>query len=146
MFSSPKATRRMVALSTASAHGHIVDLGSGWGTLALAAARANPHKTVIGYELSPIPLYFSKLLKLLFAQRNLHFKRLDFFTLAFKADTLYLCYLYPGAMQRLQSKIENSAVKPELISNTFALPGYSEDKRVTLRDLYATPLYLYRKR
>jgi hypothetical protein len=133
----------MVALSTASACEHIVDLGSGWGTLALAAARANPHKSVIGYELSPLPLYFSKLLRLLYRQDNLRFERKDFLTPPFQSDTLYLCYLYPGAMKKLEEKLRKSEVKPPLISSTFALPGYREDERVTLRDLHRSRVYVY---
>ena len=121
----------------------IVDLGSGWGTLALVLARNNPDKTVIGYELSPFPFYFSKLLKLLYRQKNLHFKRKDFFALKFEKKTLYTCYLFPGAMQKLQAKIENSSLKPPLLSSTFAMHKFKADTTFCLKDLYHTPLYFY---
>lgn len=143
MFSSPGATRKLCALSSASGHEKIIDLGSGWGTLALAAARANPDKSVVGYELSPVPLYFSKLLKLLFRQRNLHFYRRDFFALPFESGALYLCYLYPGAMEKLADKLKNSAVKPALISSTFALPDTRPCETVVLRDLWESRIYRY---
>ena len=54
----------------------IVELGSGWGGVAIEAAKKYPHSEIIGFECSPVPLMFARLRKLLSPSlKNLKFVR-----------------------------------------------------------------------
>ena len=55
MPSSGAARRRIVELVPADLEGTILELGSGWGGLAVALARRFPAAQVVAYELSPVP-------------------------------------------------------------------------------------------
>lgn len=124
--------------------GTIIDLGSGWGTLLIPLSHANREAQIIGYETSPIPFAFSYLRTLLCP--NLHIYRRDFFSVSLENATMVICYLYPGAMQKLQRKFDQE-LKPGswVISHTFALPDWKPVKIVQVDDLYRTKIYLYRK-
>jgi hypothetical protein len=52
MPSSARACRAMITACENAPPGPVVDLGSGWGTLAIAFARRYPGRRVVGYELS----------------------------------------------------------------------------------------------
>jgi ribosomal protein L11 methylase PrmA len=53
--STRRARQAMLAVVQAAPAGPVMDLGSGWGTLAIAAARRFPEREVVGYELSWVP-------------------------------------------------------------------------------------------
>ena len=55
MKSSGKACQAMLASIDDPVEGPLIDLGSGWGTLAIAMAQKYPHRQVLGYELSWLP-------------------------------------------------------------------------------------------
>lgn len=124
----------------------IIDLGSGWGTLLLYLALKNPDKKFIGYELSPIPFYFSKLLAFLFKSKNLYFYKQNFLDVKFKTDTLYIVYLFPEGMDKIEDKIKKEDIKPDLlISNTFSFKKIKDTKKVELNDILKTPVYFYNR-
>lgn len=124
--------------------GQIVELGSGWGMLAISLARHFPHCKVIGYEISPFPYIISKMLSYYFDYPNLIFKRENFFNVSFENVSLAVCYLYPGAMEHLKEKFEKELPKNAyVISHTFAIPGWKPLCREYVDDLYGTPIYLY---
>lgn len=125
--------------------GKILELGSGWGTLAFPIARKFPGSHVIGYETSPIPFAFSRLWNWLCAYPNLQFQRRDFYSVSLKDADLIVCYLYPDAMRLLRAKLEKE-LKPGtwVISNTFAMPGWTPQKIFEVEDLYRTKIYLYK--
>lgn len=121
---------------------HVADAGSGWGTLSLALARHCPDKQVRGIENSPIPLLVSRLL----AGKKVTYSRGDLYTYAYEGIDLVICYLYPGAMKRLDPIFrERLAPGTLVISICFALPNWEAEKVIWCTDLYRTPIYCYRQ-
>ncbi len=55
MLTSHRVKAAMMELVPDDFEGTIVELGSGWGTLAVAFARRYPGSQVLAYELSPLP-------------------------------------------------------------------------------------------
>jgi len=144
----PSNRKARQAILTASEHapeGIIVELGSGWGTLALALAKKYPLQQVIGYELSLAPWLVSLCRQKLHRLHNLSLRRKNFLTCNLADAKLLVCYLYPGGMTKLHHKLQ--VEKPEvdiLISNTFALPNTEPEQVIRLNDLYRSPIYVYR--
>src|SRR5688500_1262248 len=145
MPSSARACRAMLAAVTDAPPGPIVDLGSGWGTLAIMAARKYPGRDVVGYELSWVPWLVSVLLKHVLGLRNLSLRRADFLNADLRPAAVLLCYLFRRGMRDLARKLEREGRRPAvLVSNTFALPSHPADEVITLDDAYRTPIYVYR--
>ena len=140
------ASRRgMVALVETPPTGAIVDMGSGWGTLAVAFARRFPDTPVVGYEVSFFPWLFSVLLARLLGLSNLSFRRLDFCNAELMGASVVVCYLMPSGMARVRERLETDPGDVDtVISHYFALRGWEADHIVELPDLYRTPLYRYR--
>jgi hypothetical protein len=146
MPSSARARRAMLAAAEGTPDGTVIDLGSGWGTLAIAFARRHPGRTVVGYELSWVPWAVSVALKHLLGLRHLSFRREDFRRAAWPPASVVLCYLFPRGMHDLAQLIETpGGPRPSLlVSNTFALPSVPADEVITLDDVYRTRVYVYR--
>lgn len=146
---TPKVRAAMLAAipdvaRPAIAEGLIVDLGSGWGNLALAAARRFPEAQVVGYERSPIPWLVACTWRTLARTSNVTFHRRDFRPVALGNANLVLCYLFPGGMTALKPKFEAElAAGCLVISNSFAVPGWSPSQKRLAEDLYRSPVYLY---
>ena len=118
----------------------IVDLGSGWGGLALTLAMKNPHKEVLGVELSPIPYYYSIILKRFMRIENLNFIRADFTDVKFNGDELLVCYLFPRGMEGVKKILQKNHT---LISQTFALREVKPTKQWQVDNLFRTPIFIY---
>jgi hypothetical protein len=56
-----------------------------------------------------------------------------------------VCYLFRGGMQQLAPKL-SAELKPGalVLSNTFALPGWTPEATVVVDDLWKSPVYRYR--
>ena len=103
--------------------GRALELGSGWGQLALAMARRHPGLVVEGVELSPVPYLFSRALALLCPLPNLHFKFGNFHNLDMADSRVVVCFLSPGNLGRMVSTLEASLPRGCLVfSNTFNVP------------------------
>ena len=128
--------------------GKIYDLGSGWGSIVLPLARSLPDCDVIGYELSPIPWLASKFRSWLACLPNLRIDRKNFFGVPLQDASIVICYLFPGAMQKLKMKFEEELQPGTIvISNTFAIPSWTPDQTLTIPTrIMPTKLYLYTKR
>lgn len=146
MPTSEKVKRRILSSIPQTMHGTIVDLGSGWGSLAYQIAKNFPHCHVVGYETSPIPLYYSKLFLYFYKIPNLTYEKKNFFDLSLKDVSLVYTYLYPGAMKELKKKFD-SELSPGtiIISNTFAIPGWEAVQILEEKDIYKTRIYMYVK-
>jgi len=144
MPSSVKACRAILDVSEQAPEGSIIDLGSGWGTLAFALAQKYPERPVIGYELSWLPWVYSRLCKTIFGLHNLKILRQNFLTADLSEASLLVCYLFPKGMIALQQKLSHGQ-SPDtlLISSTFALPDRKPTQTIRLNDLYNTPIYIY---
>lgn len=142
---SPKVKAELLKIQLSLGSGVIYELGAGWGTLAFAYAKKYPSHQVKAYETSWIPYTFCCLRKCLSPQPNLQMYRIDFFSIRLDDAALVLCYLYRGAMKRLQLKFD--AELPAnciVISHTFKIYGKTPDCIVNVADLYRTKIYVYR--
>ncbi|TLS49752.1 class I SAM-dependent methyltransferase [Paenibacillus antri] len=126
--------------------GRIAEAGAGWGTLALAIARRNPGRTIVGVENSPVPWLASKLLAVLSGVgERVTFRRGDLYDFPYDEVDLVVCYLYPGAMSRLDG-VWKRGLRPgaRVVSVGFAIPERRPERVVVCRDVYATKVYVYR--
>lgn len=124
----------------------VMDIGSGWGTLACSISKEFPSKTVVGIERSPVPYLFSKILNRLFCSLNCRFEYNDFFKGSFSEADVMVCYLCPSLMMRLVGKFENELKEGAVvISSTFAIPGWRPVKTIQIDDLYRSKVYVYHK-
>ena len=144
--SSGKTLRAIAAATENSGTAPIVDLGSGWGTLVAALARKYPHRQVVGYELSSVPWLFSSIRKSVSGLDNLTLYRRDFLKANLSDASVLTCYLFSGGMDSLKNKLEQDNISDVLIvSSTFALPSSEPLKVIRVKDMYNTPVYLYRR-
>ncbi len=148
MTSSGQACRAMLSAieksESTSATGSLIDLGSGWGTLIIAAARKYPHRQVIGYERSWLPWLVSIIRKYSLRLDNLMIYRRDFHQADISKASILFCYLFPGGMTALHKKLQRELSDETIIvSNTFALPSCQATSVIRLKDIYQTPIYVY---
>jgi len=139
-----------VEVNQLASGGRLIEAGSGWGTLAFYLARHCPGWRINGIENSLVPLWISQLYlrilslnKTTFAQQ-ISFKRSDIYTYPYEASDLLVCYLYPGAMKRLNEVLAQQRLTDiRIISVCFALPNRKPIRVITCRDLYHTKVYVY---
>lgn len=145
MPTSPKAKQCLISLLPNDLDGKIYELGSGWGTLLFPLAKHYPDCPAIGIENSHLPFMASKAMLFLKRLPNVKLERKDFFTVPLNDAKLVVCYLFPGAMERLKEKFEKElAPGTWVVSNTFAVPGWTPYAAVDVCDLYRTKIYLYK--
>ena len=113
--------------------------------MAFPMARRCPEATVIAYELSPLPWLFMKIRALFFGQPNLQILRRNFLKDNLSQASLVVCYLYPGAMEKLSSKLVIE-LKPtaRVISNTFEIPAWTPTAIQTLEDVMCPEIFYYK--
>ncbi|MBS0654888.1 MAG: SAM-dependent methyltransferase [Verrucomicrobia bacterium] len=140
MPTAPKVAKKLLEVIPVKEGARIVELGSGWGTLAFLLAQKYPSCRVLGFENSPLPYLFSRVRQ----RPNLCFKYKDFFDESFAEADLIVCYLCPSLMKRLKEKFEKE-LRPGtvVVSHTFAVPGWEAQRVVFVDDLYRTPIYIY---
>lgn len=141
MPTSSKVRRDLFSALPPLERGTIVDLGSGWGHLIFPLAKTYPTCRVIGYENSPIPYLFSFLMN---CAPNLKTVYKNFFNVSLQDANLVVCYLCPKVMKHLKPKFETE-LKPgtQVISHTFAIPGWIPSRVIRVDDLYLSKIYLY---
>jgi hypothetical protein len=145
MPSTFKAQQAILSAIPVDITGNILELGSGWGSLAFPMAKKFPACRIQAYEISPIPWMFSLFIQRLIGYKNLVIKRENFFYLSFQQASVIVCYLYPQAMIRLKNKFEKELIPGTIvISHTFAIPGWTPFKQIRLNDLYHTLIYIYK--
>lgn len=144
MPTSPKVKNRLLQELPQTFAGTIYELGSGWGTLAFPLAEKYPQAQVVGFEISWAPYLFSKFRLLLQPKKNLFFRRENFLKCDLSQASLYICYLYPGAMEQLSKKLAAEAPQGAILAaHTFALPGRKPFQTIIVSDLYNTLIYFY---
>ncbi|MBI4616151.1 MAG: class I SAM-dependent methyltransferase [Planctomycetes bacterium] len=143
--STRRARARVFELVPEGAAGTIVDLGSGWGTLAFRLARRHPACRVVGYELSPVPWLFSQARRLVQPRPNLALLRKDFFGVPLSGAAIVVCYLWPEGMRRLREKFERELTPGTIVvSNHFPVPGWKPAATLPVGDFFTREVYLYR--
>jgi precorrin-6B methylase 2 len=147
MPSSAPVRARMIALLRElrpQGCGTAIELGSGWGMLSIDVSRAIPAATVIGYENSPVPHWFSMAARRISRRENLRLERANIHSVSLREADVVLCYLSPRAMSLLRPKLE-AELKPGslVISNTFAVPAWRPTRVAVMEDMYRTRIYVY---
>jgi len=101
--------------------------------------------TIVAYELSPVPWLYLKLRALLFGPWNLKIVRRNFLKDSLSKASLVVCYLYPGAMTKLSSKLAME-LEPSttVISNTFEIPAWTPSVIQNLEDVMCPQIFHYR--
>ncbi|SJZ90078.1 Putative methyltransferase [Oceanospirillum multiglobuliferum] len=123
----------------------IVDLGSGWGGLVIPLALRFPECQIVGYELSWLPWFTSKVIQRVLRLHNLKLYRQNFLQQPLPSADIVVCYLYPEGMTKLADQGRVQHWRPSyLISICFALPNHNALEKVKVSDFYQTPVYLYR--
>ena len=125
-------------------HLKIADLGSGWGGVAFSIAKAFPNARITGYEISPSPFWFSKILSQFY--KNASITRQNFFDQDLRDYDVLVFYLTPRLTQKLQDKFSDH-LKPGtlIISNAFPLPDWQAVEIVEIKGGWPTiPIYTYR--
>lgn len=144
MPTSRKVKRRFLNTLPEQVGGTILELGAGWGSLAFPIARRYPDSMVIAYESSWIPYLYCRLRQLWQPLPNLRIVCDDFYNVPFNGASLVVCYLYPGAMNRLKDKfLKELPPGAAVATHTFALPDWPPDHTETINDLYHTKIYHY---
>jgi cyclopropane fatty-acyl-phospholipid synthase-like methyltransferase len=77
----------------------IVDLGCGWGSLAIALASAFPDARIVGIEISPFPYWRTRLRAL--RHSNVSVSRTDLFRFDLRSADAVVCYLMMKPMVKL---------------------------------------------
>ncbi len=122
-------------------HKNIVELGCGWGGLAIAAAKSNPDKHITGVELSLFPYIFSKL-RIKPSNTSIVHKNIYNFNLA--ESDIVLCYLSNSHMKNLEEKMTSELKSGSIvISSTFVFAKKQPHKIITLSGIYETKIYIY---
>lgn len=144
--SSKKVKNKLLEVLPSTPPERIVELGAGWGTLAFALIKKYPHSTVIAYENSLIPYYFLVVRKFLFPAKNLILLRKNFFKENLASSDLIICYLYPGAMNKLWDKF-NKELRPgtSIYTHTFSIFQSQPISIWKVADIYGTKIYHYKK-
>lgn len=104
----------------------IYELGAGWGTLALAAAKACPDARVIGYDLAGLPLAVAKMRACARGIKNVTFIKADFFKKDLSDCDVALTYLTENLMSELGEKARREMKGGTVfICNTFGIKGWT---------------------
>ena len=144
MPSSRRAVQQVLQFVVPPRSGAIYELGAAWGSLAVPLARAFPDRRIIAYELSTIPWLYLLLRVRVSGLKNIEVVRRDFFRDDLGKAAVVVCYLYPGSMVRLSTKLQSELMPGTVVvSNTFALPGWVPDQTSQLKDLYRTKIYRF---
>ena len=141
-----KVQKELLSALPEHLEGTILELGSGWGTLAFALGRRYPNCQVIGFEISTIPYLISLLLQRITKQKNVTFKKKNFLKEPLSQATMLVCYLFPVAMQNLKDKLEKDGNNTGqlIVSHTFYIPGWKPEKTLEVPDLYHTKIFFYK--
>ncbi|MCC4115581.1 class I SAM-dependent methyltransferase [Aromatoleum toluclasticum] len=122
---------------------HMLDLGSGTGSLLRGLVRLRPDCRCDGVEAAPAPWLLSRLLARTTAQ--IVVRRGDFFTASWEPYDLVYAFLSPVPMARVWAKAQQELTPGALVvSNSFPIPGRIPDRVVEVDDRRATRLYVYR--
>ncbi len=136
MPSSLKVRRALTSVLPEHYEGTITDLGSGFGHMLYFFKKRYPKAKIIGYEMSFIPYWVSKLL--FWNSKHVMIQRKDFSKEKISPGLCYI-YLFSKGMRNLDlSLLKGSFV----VSNTFQF-SIPYEKKVSVGDCYHTHLYLY---
>jgi len=142
---SRAARRTMLALLPAEIEGPILELGAGFGGLAVALARARPDDRIRAFEASTVPWLVAWLRARLGRRRNLRVLRSDFRREPLGDAGAVVCYLFPGAMTALAARLP-AELRPgtPVASYAFRVPGWTAEREEAVPGIWRSTAFLYR--
>lgn len=144
----PMPTRpgvRAVMISLLPANPTVIhELGAGFGGVAFAAAAARPSAMVHAWEKAWLPWFMLRMRAGLFGQGRVLVHRGDLLDAPHEQACVVLVYLHPAAMADLAPRLASSlAPGAVVISNAFALPGWTPFRELRLDDALRTTVRAY---
>jgi len=148
MPTTPQVSRLLMAECPAQVRGDILELGSGWGGMALKLAHKYPQNRVIGYEMSLLPYWISVIRSKLFSSGgNLKFVRKNFYNPSFNDAGLVMCYLSNPHMAKLEGKfLQELPSGAQVISSTFHCPNWQPLRTQDIVRLFNAQIFVYEKK
>lgn len=138
-----KVSRQMLKFADFKAGESFIDLGSGDGAILLVAAKDFKAGRVIGYEINPLLVWWSRW-RAKWARVNKRFEvhRHNFFKTPVPQVDVVATYLWPGTMDKLRNKLK-AELKPEtrIISRGFI---FKDVKPLKKQEGPMHWMYLYR--
>jgi protein-L-isoaspartate O-methyltransferase len=143
--SSPAMQAAMLSLLPEAKHCVALEVGAGWGGLAVAMARSRPTWDVTAVEQARVPYAFCRLRQRLFGPSNLTVVYGNGLEALFENADVVTCYLLPETMLLLRDRLETTG-RPGgvLVSAAFGMRGWAAEKTIRLEDLYRTEVFRYR--
>jgi len=119
------------------------DLGCGNGSFIAKIAKSHPALQCIGIECNP-GIYWWALLRNIFAKQKIVYIRKNFFKINLADADIVFVYLFPGFMERLDSKFRQELKKRTLvISNSFPIKTKTPLKVISGKIGTLETLYIY---
>jgi hypothetical protein len=146
MPTSKKVRNTMLQNLPSDINGPVVELGSGWGTLAVPLARKYSKSFITGYEISPVPWLSSYIRKMSSNLPNLTFYMRDYMKEDLSDAALIIVYINADGIEKLRPKLELELKPGALVqSNFFQIRGWVPVQELIVGDLYQTKIYLYQR-
>ena len=145
MPSSFGAARQIASLIPNRETRTVYEVGAAWGHLAFPLALTHPKCTVRAIEISPLPWLFMKGVEKLLFVRNMRIERRDMFDVSFREAGVVVCYLHTELLDQLKPKLQSELTSGSLVvSNTYAIPGWTPTETYERDDSYCPQIYVYR--
>jgi len=144
--SSRTSREFMFSLLPQEFEGEIVELGTGWGTLAFPLANRFSNASVRAYELSPIPWFVMQIRRVFSTCTNLRLFRANFLKVPIRGETkAVICYLHSEVLGRVRPKLERELAPGTLfVSNVFEVPGWIPEAVHKIDCSFCPQVYVYR--
>lgn len=145
--STSKDVRQKIATLIPAGSLSVVEMGSGWGGLALTVAKMRPDCTVTAIEYSVVPYLVSCLRKSLDPSlKNLEFQCGDFFALSLKETDVVLCYLLEPMLGKLKPKfVSELPDRAIIISNHYRIPDWRPERTEKMDKFFEKGIHVYKK-
>lgn len=117
---------RMLAYARITPEDRVVDLGSGDGSLVIAAAAAGAG-AVIGVEMNPLLVWYSRIrIRRAGFQGRARIIRGNFYTTPLRSTDVLMLYLWPSTLDNLREKMERELeAGSRVVSNAFPVAGWT---------------------
>lgn len=143
LYLSNRPTAATLETLLPSTSGRILDIGCGDGGLLRRIAVARPDCEFVGIEYAPLPWLLAKLRLSGIQNATVHWG--DFWSEPLEGYDLVYAFLSPAPMSRLWAKACSEMRRGSmLVSNSFAVPGITPYRLLSVDDRRKTRLYLYR--
>ena len=147
LFKTPKEVlEEIVGIMNLKKEDHLIDLGSGDGSLLLKAHRESLCKCT-GYDISPVMLIIARTKKVLQfpLSKDFVFEAEDIFKINLEKFTKVYCYLDKKSMEILKPKLEEFVKKGgDVYSYRYKIEGMKNEKKVVLSN--KKNLYIYERK